>query len=94
MPSCPVISIKPDVGLASPVSMLIVVVFPAPFGPRNPKTSSFSTEKLTFFTALKSPKFLLSSLTSITFKIITSFYIENGHEYNASDVMIHVHVQI
>jgi len=29
----------PDVGCRSPVSILIVVVLPAPFGPRNPKSS-------------------------------------------------------
>ncbi len=32
--------------------MFIVVVFPAPFGPRNPKISPSITSKLTPFTAL------------------------------------------
>ena len=40
-----------DVGAMSPVSILIVVVLPAPFGPRNPKTSPSSTSKLTPLTA-------------------------------------------
>ena len=35
----------PDVGKISPISSFIVVVFPAPFGPRNPKISPSSTCK-------------------------------------------------
>ena len=34
----------------------MVVDFPAPLGPKNPKISPFSTEKETSFTAIKSPK--------------------------------------
>src|SRR5207244_12446219 len=41
----------PDVGWRSVVSILIVVVFPAPFGPRKPNTSDLSTSKLTRSTA-------------------------------------------
>ena len=37
------------------VSMRMVDVFPAPFGPSSPKHSPASTEKLTPFTAVKSP---------------------------------------
>src|SRR5690606_27295896 len=36
--------------------ILIVVVFPAPFGPRNPNTSPRPTENVTPSTATKSPK--------------------------------------
>ena len=35
----------PDVGRASPVNMRMVVVLPAPFGPRKPKTSPSRTAK-------------------------------------------------
>ena len=35
--SSPRISIRPDVGASRPVSILMVVDFPAPFGPRKPK---------------------------------------------------------
>jgi hypothetical protein len=35
----------PAVGAMSPVSILRVVVFPAPFGPRNPKISPSCTSK-------------------------------------------------
>ena len=34
--STPRMRIVPDVGFSSPVRHLIVVDFPAPFGPRNP----------------------------------------------------------
>src|SRR5215471_3028892 len=39
-----------------PVSILMTVVFPLPFGPRKPKISPFSTRKLTSLTAVKLPK--------------------------------------
>ena len=34
---------SPEVGLASVVRTLMVVLLPAPFGPRKPKNSPFST---------------------------------------------------
>ena len=42
---------SPDVALRNPMSMLIVVVFPAPLGPSSPKTSPLSTARLRFRTA-------------------------------------------
>ena len=36
----------PEVGARKPVSIFIVVDFPAPFGPRNPSTSPAPTSKL------------------------------------------------
>src|SRR3954468_3093154 len=62
---CPATPRLPPVGFASVQSMLIVVVLPAPFGPRNPNTSPGSTSKLTPRTASKSSNFLRSSSTSI-----------------------------
>ena len=41
----------PEVGMSSVISILIVVVLPAPFGPSRPKSSPFSIWKLTPFTA-------------------------------------------
>src|SRR5438445_659111 len=38
-----------------PVSILMTVVFPLPFGPRKPKISPFSTRKVTSLTAVKPP---------------------------------------
>ena len=43
--SIPATVALPSVRLASVVSILIVVVFPAPFGPRNPKISPSATLK-------------------------------------------------
>ncbi len=63
--SCPATSALPPVGLASVQSMLIVVVLPAPFGPRKPNTSPAATSKLTPRTASSSPKDFLNPLTLI-----------------------------
>ena len=41
----------PEVGIRRVISILMVVVLPAPFGPRSPKSSPFSIEKLTPRTA-------------------------------------------
>ncbi len=54
----------PEVGASRPVSILIVVVLPAPLGPRKPKISPSGTWKLTWSTAVKSPNRRVSSLTS------------------------------
>src|SRR6059058_459929 len=45
----------PDVGLISPTSMRIVVVFPAPFGPRKPKISPACSSNETLSTIVLSP---------------------------------------
>src|ERR1700751_3554620 len=56
---------RPDVGLRSPHSIRIVVDFPAPFGPRNPKISPLRVARLRWFTATKSPKrFTRSSIAT------------------------------
>src|SRR5689334_6671444 len=46
---------RPDVGGINPVTMRIVVDFPAPFGPRKPSTSPRSTVKEISFTASFAP---------------------------------------
>src|SRR4030067_2461372 len=53
----------PEVGRAKPVSILRVVVLPAPFGPKNPKISFFITEKFKLSTAKKSLNFLVKLFT-------------------------------
>src|SRR5688500_9324206 len=63
--STPATTALPLVGASSPVSILMVVVLPAPFGPRNPKISPDCTLKLTAFTAVKSPNVLDSPSTLI-----------------------------
>ena len=43
--SCPSTRAAPEVGISSVTSILIVVVFPAPFGPSKPKSSPSFTSK-------------------------------------------------
>ena len=57
--------------------MLIVVVLPAPFGPRKPNTSPAATSKLTPRTASTSPKDFCSSRTSIAGISATGNFIAN-----------------
>src|SRR4051794_31985411 len=49
----------PAVGARKPVIIFIVVDFPAPFGPRKPRTSPFPTVKLTSSTAVNGPNFFV-----------------------------------
>ena len=52
----------PDVGDRKPISVRIVVVFPAPFGPRKPSTSPGATLRLNPETAASEPyRFVRSS---------------------------------
>src|SRR5439155_14717180 len=55
----------PEVGNRKPVSMRIVVVFPAPFGPRKPTISPFATSKEMWSTARVRAYLFVSSLTLI-----------------------------
>src|SRR5215208_1315481 len=55
---------RPALGRTRPVSILMVVVFPAPLGPRKPKTSPRRTAKLTASTAVKAPYRRVSPSTS------------------------------
>src|SRR5437667_3408322 len=59
----PSISIGPLVGVSSVVNILIVVVLPAPFGPRNAKISPAFTAKDTSRTAVMSPNVFTSRST-------------------------------
>ena len=54
--SRPRISIRPELGASRPVSILMVVDFPAPFGPRKPKNCPGATRRSTPSTARSSPK--------------------------------------
>src|SRR5215471_12118101 len=57
--------ISPDVGVVSPSRSWIVVVFPAPLGPRRPKISPGATENERSSTACTSPKDLQRRRISI-----------------------------
>src|SRR5437762_11194247 len=50
-----------------PAIMRSVVVFPAPFGPRNPNNSPSGTDRSIESTAVNSPYFLVRPLSSIIF---------------------------
>ena len=56
---------EPEVGARSVPRVRTVVVFPAPFGPRNPNTSPRATLNDTSATAVRPPNFLVRCLTSI-----------------------------
>jgi hypothetical protein len=59
----PLIRVSPAVGVTSPRIIRSVVVFPEPFGPRNPVTAPGSTENVSPSTAWTAPNRLLSSRT-------------------------------
>src|SRR5688500_14534044 len=63
--SNPAIFALPEVGGRNAVRIFIVVLFPAPFGPRKPTTSPFSTSNEMSFTAVKEPYFLVRCWTLI-----------------------------
>jgi len=54
---------EPSVGASRPQSMRMVVLFPAPFGPRKPKISPRAVSKLTWSTAVNLPKRRVSPST-------------------------------
>ena len=62
----------PSVGFKMVINMLIVVVFPAPFGPRKPKISPCFTLKLTWSTAVRC---LLKTLVSPSVLITSSLIL-------------------
>src|SRR5262245_57072528 len=65
--SLPATRTEPDVGRTSVAIVLIVVVLPAPFGPRRPNTSPAPTEKDTPSTARTLPGYTLTrfSISSV-----------------------------
>ena len=56
----PQISARPEVGGTKPAIMRMVVVLPAPLGPRKPSTSPGWTVKLMLSTAVSGPYCLVS----------------------------------
>src|SRR5262249_3620335 len=63
--SWPLMVTFPRVGLSSPAIMRMVVVLPAPLGPRKPWISPGATSRLTPSTAVKDPYVLTSDSTAI-----------------------------
>jgi len=58
--SCPSISIRPEVGVSKPASILSSVDLPQPEPPSRQNSSPFQTSRLTSSTAVKSPNFLVT----------------------------------
>jgi hypothetical protein len=65
----------PEVGWETAEIMRIVLVFPAPLGPRKPNVSPRLMVKLTPLTASKSPKRLTSSCASRIGSLIMAYFI-------------------
>src|SRR5438552_13726288 len=57
--SNPPMSAEPDVGRSRPVIILIEVVLPAPFGPKNPNSSPAYTDRFRSVTARSEPNVLV-----------------------------------
>ena len=62
------IKMSPLSGSRKPVSIFIVVDFPAPFGPRKPTTSPLCTLKLILSTATNSPNDFFKFFASTSFE--------------------------
>src|SRR6185369_11101014 len=72
--SWPQMTTRPLVGLMRPTSMRMVVVFPAPFGPRKPKTSPSPIWKETSSTIVRSPMiFVRWSASRVTINCYRTF---------------------
>lgn len=63
--SCPAMNALPEVGKRSVQRIFIVVVFPAPFGPRKPKIVPSSTSKEILSTAVIPSNFFDRFFTEI-----------------------------
>ena len=69
----PSIAASPEVGRRSPVSILMVVLLPAPFGPRKPKKRPRATRKDTWSTAVcRRNVFVRPSTTIASVSFITA----------------------
>src|SRR5699024_9045427 len=82
----PLIFANPLVGLIIVESILMVVLLPAPFGPKNPKISPSDTVKLTPFTASSSLYCFFKSFTST---IVTPFRLPFALKHPSSALNHH-----
>src|SRR5262245_59122896 len=70
----------PELGQRKQVNMRMVVVFPAPFGPRNPTISPFLTSKEMLSTARFREYLFVSSLTLIIRVSFLEVGLRNSHK--------------
>src|SRR6266571_5465753 len=83
----PATDASPSVMSVSPVSSLIIVVLPAPFGPRSPKTVPSATFRLTWSTAVSFPYTLVRF--SVTIALLTMEHLPSLRE-NPQHFLSHV----
>ncbi len=76
--SKPPMTAVPFVGLSIPLRMLIVVVFPAPFGPRRLKSSPCLISRFKLSTAVTSSNFFTRSFTIIVETSLDSIFFSRG----------------
>src|SRR5258706_10795763 len=72
-------SIFPSSGAVMPTIMRMVVVLPAPLGPRKPKTRPARTSKLRSSTAVKSPKRFVTFSTRNVASLLLIFAMKDYH---------------
>src|SRR5205823_613815 len=73
---CPRTVASPEVGFDNPLIMLMIVVFPDPFGPSKPKISPLLTVIESPSTAVKSPKRFVNLFSSIAGLVFSVCFIE------------------
>jgi SSS family solute:Na+ symporter len=83
---------SPEVGLITPQSILMVVDFPEPLGPRNPKSFPLGISKERLSTAVKLPNFFVRFLIEIAFSISSPSTLDL-HQ-GAFLVLFHLHYQV
>src|SRR6266481_7435703 len=71
---------RPDVGASSPVSILMVVDFPAPLGPRNPKNCPAVTHRSILSTAVSAPKRRVSFSVAMAKSVIYFPRVDNSQQ--------------
>lgn len=72
--------------------MLMVVVFPAPLGPRKPNTRPFGTVKWIWSTAVK-PRYTLVKSVSLIMIVVNHLKIEFADQPQEVNLLIEVSLQ-
>src|SRR4030042_4004949 len=82
---------RPGVGFIKPTIMRIVVVFPAPFGPKKPKISPAGIRRSKSRTAWKLPNFLFrQSIAIIRSADLQDFDLEAADDLNDVHLLIQI----
>src|SRR3989442_9047121 len=76
--SAPATCADPEVGARSVVSILIVVLLPAPFGPRSPKMVDAGTAMVNASTATSAPKWRVRRVVSMAGAMLIPLDMRRG----------------